>query len=131
VSELSQIGTSVTTASGQVSVLPSITTRRASTTVQLRDGESFAIGGLIKNNVTESIKAFPILGEIPILGALFRSTAFQSERTELVFIVTPRLAKPSAKVPALPTDSFIAPTAKELHWEGRMEGNGQVPPTQP
>lgn len=131
VSELSLVGTSVTTASGQVSVLPSITTRRASTTVQLRDGESFAIGGLIKNNVTESVKAFPILGEIPILGALFRSTAFQSERTELVFIVTPRLAKPTAKAPLLPTDLFIEPTPKELHWEGRMEGQPKVPSTQP
>jgi pilus assembly protein CpaC len=131
VSELSQVGTSVTTSTGQVSVLPTITTRRASTTVQLRDGESFAIGGLIKNNVTEAVKAFPILGEIPILGALFRSTAFQSERTELVFIVTPYLAKPTAAKPKLPTDQFIEPTARELHWEGRMEGAVKTPPTQP
>ena len=131
VSELSQVGTSVTTASGQVSVLPSITTRRASTTVQLRDGESFAIGGLIKNNVTEAVKAFPMLGEIPILGALFRSTAFQSERTELVFIVTPHLAKPSSQKMALPTDSFIEPTPRELHWEGQMEGAPKAPKAQP
>lgn len=122
VSELSQVGTTVTTGTGQTSVLPSITTRRASTTVQLRDGESFAIGGLIKSNVTEAVKAFPILGEIPILGVLFRSSAFQAERTELVFVVTPRLAKPSAKPLPLPTDKFIEPTRGELHWEGRMEG---------
>jgi pilus assembly protein CpaC len=122
VSELSQIGTTVTTGTGQTSVLPSITTRRASTTVQLRDGESFVIGGLIKNNVTEAVKAFPILGEIPILGVLFRSTAFQTERTELVFVVTPHLAKPSQKTLALPTDQFIEPTRSEIHWEGRMEG---------
>jgi len=125
VSELSQVGTSVTTSTGQVSVLPSITTRRASTTVQLRDGESFAIGGLIKNNVTESVKAFPFLGEIPVLGVLFRSSAFQAERSELVFVVTPHLAKPYAKNLPLPTDAFIEPTRSELHWQGRMEGRSQ------
>jgi pilus assembly protein CpaC len=108
-----------------VSVLPSITTRRASTTVQLRDGESFAIGGLIKNNVTESVKAFPFLGEIPVLGVLFRSSAFQAERSELVFVVTPHLAKPYAKNLPLPTDAFIEPTRSELHWQGRMEGRSQ------
>jgi pilus assembly protein CpaC len=122
VSELSQAGTAVTTSTGQVSVLPSISTRRASTTVQLRDGESFAIGGLIKNNVTEAVKAFPVLGEIPILGALFRSSAFQAERTELVFVVTPHLAKPRMQTLALPTDTFIEPTRAELHGQGRMEG---------
>jgi pilus assembly protein CpaC len=122
VSELSQAGTAVTTSTGQVSVLPSISTRRASTTVQLRDGESFAIGGLIKNNVTEAVKAFPVLGEIPVLGALFRSSAFQAERTELVFVVTPHLAKPRTKPMPLPTDHFIEPTRAELHWQGRMEG---------
>lgn len=122
VSELSQAGTAVTTSTGQVSVLPSITTRRASTTVQLRDGESFAIGGLIKNNVTEAVKAFPILGELPVLGVLFRSSAFQAERTELVFVVTPHLAKPSIKDLPLPTDNFIEPTRGELHWQGRLEG---------
>jgi len=131
VSELSQVGTSVTTASGQVSVLPSITTRRASTTIQLRDGESFAIGGLIKNNVTEAVKAFPILGEIPVLGVLFRSSAFQAERTELVFVVTPHLAKSSAKSLPLPTDQFIEPSRGELHWQGRMEGELKVPAKQP
>lgn len=131
VSELSQVGTSVTTATGQVSVLPSITTRRASTTVQLRDGESFAIGGLIKKNVTESVKAFPILGEIPVLGVLFRSSAFQSERSELVFVVTPHLAKPYAKNLPLPTDSFIEPTRGELHGQGRMEGAPMTPTVKP
>ena len=122
VSELSLVGTTVTAANGQSSVLPSITTRRASTTVQLLDGESFVIAGLIKNNVTQAVKAFPLLGEIPILGVLFRSTAFQAERTELVFVVTPHLSKPLQNAPQLPTDSFIEPTPKEFHLEGRMEG---------
>jgi pilus assembly protein CpaC len=129
VSELSQIGTTITSASGQSSVLPSITTRRASTTVQLRDGESFAIGGLIKNNITEAVKVFPVLGELPILGVLFRSSAFQAERTELVFVVTPHLAKSTVSHPILPTDSFTEPSMRELHWEGRMEGVQKNTPT--
>jgi pilus assembly protein CpaC len=58
----------------------------------LGDGESFAIGGLIKNNRTTNVKAFPILGELPLIGALFRSTDFQQDRTELVFVVRRALA---------------------------------------
>jgi pilus assembly protein CpaC len=122
VSELSQYGTTVQSLGGQTSLLPSITTRRASTTVQLRDGESFAIGGLIKSNVTESIKALPLLGELPVLGALFRSTAFQKEQSELLFVVTPRLVKPTLVRPALPTDNLITPTRMELFLQGQLEG---------
>jgi pilus assembly protein CpaC len=121
VSELSQLGATVKALNGQVSVLPSITTRRASTTVQLRDGESFAIGGLIKSNVTEAIRALPLLGELPVLGALFRSNAFQTEKSELLFVVTPRLAKTSDLALALPTDSFKPPTRSEFMVEGLME----------
>src|SRR5436190_11373376 len=91
-------------------ILPLINTRRASTTVQLYDGQSFAIGGLIKNNVTTDIKAFPVLGEIPILGALFRSTGFQTDKTELIFVITPRLVRPLAADYRLPTDSYIEPS---------------------
>jgi Flp pilus assembly secretin CpaC len=111
-------------------LLPSITTRRASTTVQLRDGESFAIGGLVKSNVTQTIKAFPILGELPILGALFRSTAFQTDKSELLFVVTPRLARVLPPDYALPTDSYIPPTRSEYFWNGQLEGKPpeQMPP---
>ena len=121
VSELSTTGTTVSVGSS-VSILPSITTRQASTTLQLHDGQSFAIGGLIKNNVTETIKAFPILGEIPILGALFRSSDFQNDKTELLFVVTPRLVKPLPPDYVLPTDGFIEPTRGEFFLEGKMEG---------
>jgi len=131
VSELSQTGTPITGLNGQSSLLPSITTRRASTTVQLRDGESFAIGGLIKSNVTETIKAFPVLGEIPVLGALFRSTAFQNEQSELLFIVTPRLAQPLPPGAPLPTDKFIPPSRSELFFRGRMEGEPASAVTSP
>ncbi len=127
VSELSQVGTTVKGLGGQSSLLPSITTRRASTTVQLRDGESFAIGGLVKNNVTQTIKAFPILGELPVLGALFRSTAFQTDKSELMFVVTPRLARVLPPDYALPTDSYIPPTRREYFWNGQLEGK---PPEQ-
>jgi pilus assembly protein CpaC len=122
VSELSQMGTLIKGLNGQTSLLPSINTRRASTTIQLRDGESFAIGGLIKNNVTQTITALPLLGEIPVLGALFRSTAFQTDQSELLFVVTPRLARPSPAPYSLPTDSFKTPSRAEFFLQGQMEG---------
>lgn len=121
VSELSQVGTAIS-ANGVSSVLPTITTRRASTTVQLYDGQSFAIGGLVKNNVTQAVTKLPILGEIPILGALFRSSQFQRDMTELLFIVTPRLVKALPSDYALPTDSYVDPTRAEFFLEGRSEG---------
>lgn len=122
VSELNQTGSPFITASGTTSILPSFTVRRASTTVQLNDGQSFAIAGLIKNNISETVKAFPILGEIPILGALFRSSEFQNDKTELLFIVTPRLVKPLPPDYTLPTDNFIEPTRSEFFLGGKMEG---------
>jgi pilus assembly protein CpaC len=128
VSELSQVGTAITSVSGQTSILPTITTRRASTTVQLHDGESFAIGGLIKSNVTEAVKALPGLGELPVLGALFRSNEFQTDRSELLFIVTPRLVKPLPPNYALPTDGFIEPTRGQFMLNGRMEGDNSMRP---
>ncbi len=121
VSELSATGTTLGTG-GSLSVIPTITTRRASTTVELNDGQSLAIGGLIKNNVSEAAKAFPGLGEIPILGALFRSSEFQSDRTELVFVITPHIIKPSDNKLPLPTDNFTTPSRSEFQLEGKMEG---------
>ncbi len=132
VSELSQTGTPFTTVNGAiVAVLPSFTTRRVDTTVQLYDGQSFAVAGLIKNNVTETVRRFPILGEIPILGALFRSSEFQSDKTELMFLVTPRLVKAMSQDVVLPTDSFIPPTRGEFFLEGKMEGSAPEPKREP
>ncbi|MFP3644383.1 pilus assembly protein N-terminal domain-containing protein [Paraburkholderia sp. SIMBA_054] len=126
VSELSPTGVtlSATNVSG-VSILPLINTRRASTTVQMADGETFAIGGLMTNNITGALKAFPGAGEIPVLGALMRSTSFQQDRTELVFIITPHLVKPlqTASVP-LPTDSFTPTNEADVYATGNMEGRG-------
>lgn len=111
------------TSNNITTILPTITTRRASTTVQLMDGQSFAIAGLIKNNVTEQVKAIPGLGEIPVLGALFRSSDFQNDRTELVFIVTPHLVKPLPANYTLPTDHFVTPTPSEFLLGGKLEGS--------
>lgn len=127
VSELSQEGTLIRGANNVTSLLPAITTRRASTTVQLRNGESFVIGGLIKSNVTEAIKAFPVLGELPIIGALFRSTSFQTQKSELLFVVTPHLARPMTSLPRLPTDGFVPPSRNELFLQGRLEGRSPTP----
>lgn len=126
VSELSPTGVTLSAANvSGATILPLITTRRASTTVQMRDGESFAIGGLISNNITGSLKALPGLGEIPVLGALFRSTSFQQDRSELVFIVTPHLVHPmqTAQYRA-PTDSFTQPSEADVYATGDMEGRG-------
>lgn len=128
VSDLNPQGVGITANGVSTSVLPSFTTRRASTTVQLFDGQSFAIGGLIKNNVTTNIKAFPGLGEIPILGTLFRSSEFQSDRTELVFIVTPHLAQPLPPDHRLPTDGYVEPNRANFLFRGKMEGNHPAEP---
>ncbi|WP_332861931.1 type II and III secretion system protein family protein [Janthinobacterium svalbardensis] len=129
VSELNKDGIGITTGGTAGSaILPAFTTRRATTTVQLFDGQSFAIGGLIKNNVTTNIKALPMLGEIPVLGALFRSSDFQTDRTELVFIITPHLVKPLAGDYVLPTDAYVAPSRAQFFLQGKMEGNPKAPP---
>jgi pilus assembly protein CpaC len=125
VSELSQTGSPFTTFNGITAVLPSMATRRADTTVQLNDGQSFAIAGLIRSNVNESISRFPGLGEIPILGALFRSTEFQNNQTELIFVITPRLVKPVAGDIALPTDNHVPPNRGDVLFMGSAEGRGQ------
>jgi pilus assembly protein CpaC len=123
VSDLNRQGVGISaTGSSTTAILPSFTTRRASTTVQLFDGQSFAIGGLIKNNVTANINAFPLLGEVPVLGALFRSSDFQTDRSELVFIVTPHLVKPLPADYKLPTDPYIEPSRSEFFLGGKMEG---------
>ena len=125
VSEVSQAGVRITAAGVPPSVIPAITTREVSTTVQLRDGESLAIGGLIKNNATASVKALPILGELPILGALFRSTDYQNDRTELLFVVTPRLVQPGKHDYPLPTDAHREPSRRDLYLRGRTESTTQ------
>jgi len=109
--EVSQLST---TGSIQVSgiTVPALTTRRAETTVELSSGQSFAIAGLLQNNITQNLDKFPWLGDVPMLGALFRSTAFQHNESELVIIVTPYIVRPTATANRLmaPTDGFVPAT---------------------
>jgi pilus assembly protein CpaC len=105
--------------------IPAISTRRASTVIELADGQSFAIGGLLRDNVRTSVKQFPLLGDIPVLGALFRSTSFQKNETELVIIVTPHLVKPlNLAGQTLPTDYYIEPNDLEFYFLGMAEKGG-------
>jgi pilus assembly protein CpaC len=105
--------------------IPAITTRRASTTIELGDGQSFAIGGLMRDNVRESVKKFPVLGELPIVGTLFRSTAFQKNETELLIIVTPHLVRPlDMTAQTLPTDYYVEPNDFEFFLLGLAEKGG-------
>jgi len=90
--------------------VPALTTRRAETTVELGSGQSFMIAGLLKNTNTNSVDKAPFLGDLPIIGALFRSTNFRRSETELVIIVTPYLVRPSSGQLALPTNGYRAPT---------------------
>ena len=125
VSELSREGVGIT-ATGVVgtAIMPLVTTRRASTTVQLYDGQSFAIGGLVRNNLIANLKGLPGLGEVPVLGALFRSTDYQQDRTELVFVITARLVKPlPAGSHVLPTDGHVLPSRAGVMLGGRLEGS--------
>jgi len=101
--------------------VPSLTVRRASTTVELRDGESFAIAGLLQQDYINSVNQLPGAGNIPVLGALFRSSRWQRQETELVIIVTPRLAGPAdfAARPDTPLLAGHEPGAIELFMTGK------------
>ena len=96
--------------------VPALRTRRASTTVELGDGQSFAIAGLLSETTEETLSKFPGLGDLPVLGSLFSSKSYQSNETELVILVTPRLVKPVvAAQHTLPTDFYIKPTDAEFY----------------
>ncbi|MCJ2164425.1 MULTISPECIES: type II and III secretion system protein family protein [unclassified Pseudodesulfovibrio] len=103
--------------------VPTISTRRANTVVELGDGQSFVIAGLISDSLKENSHKFPGLGEIPVLGALFSSKDFSSNKTELVVLVTAHLAKPVDRdSQTLPTDGFQEPDDKEFYLFGLLEG---------
>jgi pilus assembly protein CpaC len=109
-------------------VIPGLQTRRAKSVVEMRDGESFALAGLIRKDFSDTVRQVPLLGSIPIIGALFRSSGFQHEETELVIIVTPRLVRP---VPAgslkVPTDRVRPPYEGDLFINGRTDS--AMPPS--
>jgi pilus assembly protein CpaC len=103
-------------------VIPSLVKRSANTSLELDDGQTLGIAGLISDKMRESVSKFPGLGDIPVLGQLFTSQTFLNQETELVIFVTPHLAKPIApdKV-QLPTDKFIEPSNMEYYLMGRTE----------
>jgi pilus assembly protein CpaC len=116
VSQLSTTGAvSVPISSTATVTIPALTVRRAETTVDLASGESFALAGLLENTTEQDISKIPWLGDIPVIGQLFRSNLFQHNETELVIIVTPYLVKPTATALAAPTDGFILPHDAERY----------------
>jgi pilus assembly protein CpaC len=133
--EVSQLTTTgaVTLSSGNSSFqVPALSVRRAETTVELGSGQSFAIAGLLQDASTISDTAVPFLGEIPILGALFRSDLYQRSETELVIIVTPYIVRPTSNPTsvALPTDGNPLPDDYErlllLRSVGRTQPKAQT-----
>jgi pilus assembly protein CpaC len=105
--------------------IPALTTRRAETSVELRDGQSFAIAGLLNNSATEDTSAIPAISKLPIIGALFKAKATDASRTELMVLITPRLVRPlnPDEVPPLPTlpGKFLPEDIG-----GQMQGGGGV-----
>ncbi|MFQ5544383.1 MAG: type II and III secretion system protein family protein, partial [Acidiferrobacterales bacterium] len=103
--------------------VPALTKRSANATVELSDGQTLGIAGLISENLRETVRKFPGLGNIPILGLLFRSQDFVKGQTELVIFVTPHFARPTPpELVKLPTDDFVEPTDVEFYLKGRIEG---------
>ncbi len=122
------------TASVQVNglTIPGLQTRRAKTTVELRDGESFALAGLLRRDFQDQVRQMPVLGSLPIIGALFRSTNFQKNDTELVIVVTPRLVRPvRAGVLKVPTDLQPPPKEPNLFFMGETVGPAPAQPLPP
>ena len=120
--EVSQLSSSGAVTLGGTQI-PALTTRRAETTVELGSGQSMMIGGLMQNTHNNLINKLPGAGDVPILGALFRSNAFQRNETELMIVITPYLVKPvDANSIVLPTDGYQAPTDAGRVFLGQLEG---------
>lgn len=122
--EVSSIDPTTSVKLGAIEV-PGIKVRRAHTTVELRDGESFTVAGLLSDNYQNSIRQFPFIGDIPILGSLFRSTGYQRDQTELVIVVTPHLVTPRRANLATPADHFVPPSDFELFLMGTQRGKAE------
>jgi pilus assembly protein CpaC len=107
---------------GKISV-PSLIVRRASTTIELRDGQSFAIAGLLQSTTSTAADQLPWISDVPVLGSLFRSASFQKRETDLVIIVTPRLVRAARPGDMLrtPLDSSTPPNDSDLFLYGKTE----------
>ncbi|KIT16535.1 type II and III secretion system protein family protein [Jannaschia aquimarina] len=119
---VSALDQSVTTSINGAEVL-GFSRRQTTTTVELRDGQSFAIGGLLQDEFRDSVNQVPWLGDVPVIGSLFRSSGYQRNQTELVVVITAHLVQPvSGAAIALPTDRIRPPTENELFLSGRLSG---------
>lgn len=109
-------------------IIPSVLKRSANSSLELDDGQSIGLAGLISDKMHENISKFPGLGDIPVLGQLFTSQSFLNDETELMIFITPHLVKPLApdKI-QLPTDKFVAPSDKEYYLMGRTEAQYEKP----
>ena len=107
---------------------PNVLTRKAETEVELRDGQSFAIAGLMNNSVTKVSNKIPWLGDVPILGKLFQSTNFQKGNTELLVVVTPHIVKPLDPGQAAPMPAFPVPFLDQEQPQGKT-GEAVLPPS--
>jgi pilus assembly protein CpaC len=129
VSALTSVGAvSVPISTNQTITIPALTVRRAETSVELGSGESFALAGLLQHHSEQDISKVPLLGDIPILGALFRSDRFQRNETELVIIVTPYLVNPVATRLAAPTDGLVLPSDPQRVFFSDTYRQGLPPP---
>jgi len=118
--EVSQLSAAGSVTLGGVTI-PALTTRRAETTVELGSGQSLVIGGLLQNGTDNSIDKTPGLGDVPILGSLFRSNAWKRNESELMIVITPYLVKPvNANEIVLPTDGYKAPDDARRVFLGRL-----------
>ncbi len=128
---VSGIDSSITVQTGGVSV-NAFRRREASTVVEMRDGESFAIAGLLQDDFEDLAGQVPWLGDIPVLGALFRSSSYERKQSELVIIITAHLVTPTTgDALALPTDRIRPPTESELFLFGKTVGNPRNPTSGP
>jgi pilus assembly protein CpaC len=110
--------------------VPGLQTRRASTTLEMRDGESFAIAGLLRDDTRTTVNQLPLLGSLPIIGSLFRSTEYQNGETELLIVVTPHLVRPIRPDQVrLPTDRVRDPSVPDVLLNGDTYQPVELPPT--
>jgi pilus assembly protein CpaC len=110
-------------------VVPGLRVREMDTHVEVNDGQTFSIAGLLSDTSRNVINKYPLLGDIPVLGVLFRSTQYQKNQTELVALVTPHLVKPMAPGAArLPTDKWIDPTDVDVYLLGLEQGRQKPAP---
>jgi pilus assembly protein CpaC len=117
---VTDITSTVETAAG---FQPIFSTRRMESTVQMRDGQTLALAGLLKENMSNAVEKVPLLGDLPILGALFRSSGFREDKTDLIVAITPHLVKPVKEGElSFPGEFIKKPSRFEFYLEGKLEG---------